>query len=444
VSLRWRLALVLASAVALAVAVASAAAWFSASERLTDGIDRQLLARISTVRPGEGFGEESGRLMRGRPFGPLVEPDSVVQVLDEAGEVILVGGEVALPVDNLDRAIAAGDEAALLRTVEVGTASYRMVTSPLARGGAVQLARDLTPTREALAGLRDRLLLIGVAGAALAALIGWAVARRTIRPVEALTEAAERVAATQDLDARIGVAGTDEVGRLASSFNTMLVALDGSRRQQQRLVSDAGHELRTPLTALRTNLEVLERRPALEPEQRRELVTAALSEVDELTALVGELVDLATDTARSDEPLVTTPLDDVLESVIDRSRRRTGREITLTGTGAPVTVRASQLERALGNLLDNAHKWSPDGAAIAVEVSGTSVRVRDHGPGIAAEDLPRVFDRFYRAASARTLPGSGLGLAIVRQVVEAHGGTVSAANAPGGGAIVGFSLPPAS
>jgi two-component system sensor histidine kinase MprB len=264
-----------------------------------------------------------------------------------------------------------------------------------------------------------------------------------VAPIEDLTAAAETIARTQDLAAPVPAAGPDEVGRLATAFATMIDALRRSRQQQQSLVSDAGHELRTPLTGLRTNIEVLRRRPELTPEARHEVVEAALVEVEELGDLVTELVDLATDAAQSPEAKVRATLHELARPVVDRYARALGRTILLAGEGSPVAVRPTQFDRALGNLLDNAAKWSPPGTVVEVEVSGTSLAVRDHGPGIHRDDLPRVFDRFYRGEAARTTPGSGLGLAIVKQAVEANAGQVFARNRPAGGAEVGFVLPSA-
>ncbi|MCU1372882.1 MAG: two-component system sensor kinase, partial [Actinomycetia bacterium] len=307
-------------------------------------------------------------------------------------------------------------------------------------GGAVQLARTLTETDDILHGLRDRLLLAAVAGSAVAGLVAWEVARRTARPVVQLTAAAEVVAATQDLSVPITVRGGDEVGRLAASFNAMLAALGTSRDQQKRLVADASHELRTPLTAVRTNIDLLLRADDLPDDQRRELLDETRLELDELTALVGELVDLATD-ARAEEPVGAVDLHEVVDDVAARYRRRTGRVIdVVSDEPAVVEGRRAMLDRAISNLVDNALKFSPGGEPVELRVTGRTVAVLDHGPGVATEDRERVFDRFYRADATRTMPGSGLGLAIVRQVAEVHGGTAALAPSPGGGTVATLSL----
>jgi two-component system sensor histidine kinase MprB len=268
------------------------------------------------------------------------------------------------------------------------------------------------------------------------------LAGRAVRPIERLTATAESVARTERFDADLDEAAPGEIGRLASSFGSMLRSLQASRSQQQRLVSDASHEFRTPLTALKTTLETLHRQAGdLGPEQERDLIEAALRESDELGDLSEELVALATDVVHSDEPATPISLGDLAESVADIYQRRTSTAISVEGAGDDVVGRRSQLERALGNLIDNAVKWSPPGGAVTIHLTGSRVEVQDEGPGIPEADLPHVFERFYRSVDARSRPGSGLGLSIVEHVVTAHGGTVFARNAPSAGAIVGFELP---
>jgi len=296
-----------------------------------------------------------------------------------------------------------------------------------------------------LDSLRNLTLVATALIVALAAAVGWLIARQVTRRLARLTGVAEEVAATGRLDVPVPVEGTDEAGRLGGAFNEMLIALGRSRDAQQRLVQDAGHELRTPLTSLRTNVSVLRRHESLPPETRTRVIEDLDAETRELTGLVNELVELATD-ARDDEPHQHIELGPLAERVAERARRRTGRSITVTADGSVVDVRPQALERVVSNLLDNAAKFDAlaagDGVEpIEVEITGGRLEVRDRGPGIPADDLDHVFDRFYRAVGARSRPGSGLGLAIVRDLVEAHGGTVSAENRPGGGALVSFTLP---
>jgi len=450
VSLRWRLVLVFAVLGALAIGAATLTAWLSTSNELRGEVDTFLLRRGEEVTDGrrqlpQGPGDfGDGGPGGGPPGAPATfAPDVVTQVLTEDGEVVQSFG-VDLPVDGADGAVATGADQSRLRTVTVDGVELRVLTAHLDSGGAVQIARELTETNDVLAALGGRLLLITLTGAALAGAAGWLIARRITGPVRALADTAEEVAATQDLSTTIPVQGDDEVGRLARSFNTMLGALADSRRQQHQLVQDASHELRTPLTSLRTSAELLERGHDIDPEERDRLLAVIAAESKELSELVTELVDLATE-QRTEEPFGPVALDEVVERVVRLSRDRTGRDVTLAAEPATVDGNAALLERVVRNLLDNADKFSPTGRPVELSVRtiGDQVRltVRDHGPGIPAEDRERVFDRFYRSAATRTLPGSGLGLAIVDDVVTAHGGTVRAEEADGGGALITVDLP---
>ncbi len=339
----------------------------------------------------------------------------------------------------------------MVRDVELAGTAYRMHTIATDTG-AVQVARPRNEIDDALAGLRTRLGITAVLATGLAAAVGWLVARRLTRPIERLTAATEAIAAgtepPQVIDGSRGdETRRDEVGRLAASFTTMTAALAESRQQQQQLVMDASHELRTPLTTLRTNVELLARAPMLGSAQRQELVEAAAAELEELTSLVTELVDLATESPGGEAEHEDVEVRTLAERVASRARRRYDRPVEVVYERA-VVVRGAPvlLERALSNLVDNAQKFSPEGTAVTITVTpegtgGCVLAVADHGPGIAPGDAPRVFDRFYRAETARTLPGSGLGLAIVDQVARAHGGSVSVATTPGGGATVAIHLP---
>lgn len=442
-SLRWRWALTLAAVAVVAVGLVAVTAAALTARTLRAEVDRTLQERVESLGRVP-LRDVQGRLPR-RGNGPsvlrsLLGADLEVQVLDPGGEVVFsLGDGPDLPVAQIDREIADGGEASI-RTVEVDGERFRMVTAPI-RNGAVQLARDLARTDALLGTLVRRFLLVGVVAAGVAAAAGAFLAGRAVRPIQELTRSAEHVSRTGDLTAPMTEATPDEVGRLAASFTAMISALKESREQQRRLVADAGHELRTPLTGLRTDIEVLRRRPDLPAEERRELVSAALVEVDRLGRLVGELVDLAGDARLSPETPVRERLDVLAGAVTARYSRILDRPIHLTGDGEEVSVRPTQFERAVGNLLDNAAKWSPPDAPIDVEVADRTLTVRDRGPGIDHADLPRVFERFYRSADARAGEGSGLGLAIVRQAVEANGGEVFARNHPDGGAEVGFRLP---
>lgn len=436
--------------VAAAVAVvtllgAGAASVFSARE-LRGQVDEFLVARAELISPAAPIVDRalSGRGQQRFGLDPLngilFAPDSIVQIVSSDNRVIgIVDADVVLDVDEVDYAVADGGRR-VIRTIDVDGSDYRMITEPSVRGLAVQVARDLTETEAVLADLRRRLLVIGALGVAAAAAVGWVIARRAVEPVTRLTETAKRVAATQDLAAKIEVDRTDEIGSLSQSFNEMLDALAESRAQQHRLVMDASHELRTPLTSLRTNIELLDRIPNMAPDDRSRLLEDVNLELGELTALVEELVDTAT-AARSDEEHIEVNLDDIAHRVAERARRRHGGDIQLTTEPTCVVGPPSLLERAAWNLVDNAAKWNENGGRIEVAVSDGTLSVRDHGPGFDPGDLPHVFERFYRAPAARSRPGSGLGLAIVKYVVDSLDGEVFARNAPDGGAIVGFTVP---
>jgi two-component system sensor histidine kinase MprB len=291
-----------------------------------------------------------------------------------------------------------------------------------------------------LSAFWDRTVVIMVLVTASAGLIGWILAISVTRKIEHLTVAAESVAKSGKLDVQVSASGRDETARLGRAFNQMLSSLASSRQAQQRLVQDAGHELRTPLTSVRTNVALLRRFEKLGPEGHRQVVDDLESESRELTELVNELVELATE-ARNDEPIEDVAVRPLIERVADRVRRRTGREIVIDADDTTVRGQPQSIERAVSNLLDNATKFADDDEPIEVQAIAGRIRVSDRGPGFNGADADRVFDRFFRAVEMQSRPGSGLGLAIVRDIAERHGGTVFASNRPGGGATVGFELP---
>jgi two-component system, OmpR family, sensor histidine kinase MprB len=377
---------------------------------------------------------------------PLSGPGRYVQLVEADGSILAQpGGGTRLPVSAGARRVASSGEGSFFSDQEVDGVHVRVYTRALEPGIALQVARPVDEVDGAVERLGWILAAVGLGGVGLAGGLGVVVTRTASRPLRELSSTADHVARTRDLSRRIEAEGDDELSRLASSFNTMLEELERSMDAQRRLVADASHELRTPLTSLRTNIEVLAESGAMPPDERRRLLDSVIGQLEELTALVGDLVDLARDGQPADEPAEALRLDLLVAAAVGRSRRRhPEREIVTELAPSMVEATPSRLDRALGNLLDNAEKWSPPGAAIEVRVADGRVEVRDHGPGIDPGDLPRVFDRFYRAPAARGKPGSGLGLAIVKQVVESHGGEVAAGNAPEGGALLRLSLPPAA
>jgi two-component system, OmpR family, sensor histidine kinase MprB len=323
-----------------------------------------------------------------------------------------------------------------------GTRPVQRLTMPL--GGALQVTEPLTGVQEGLHRLAVALWLIILVGVGLAVLLGLAVGRTVLRPLNDLTGSIEDLARTTDVSERLDPGGPDELGRLRRAFNRLLAALDASRESQRQLVLDASHELRTPLTSLRTNMEVARRMEELAPDERDVLIGDVLTQLDELTSLVADLAELA----RGDVPNVTSGpvrFDElVLAAVEAATTHGRSRGVTFAASTRPCWVSGSsaRIERAVDNLLDNALKYSPDGGVVEVGCADGVLIVRDHGPGVADADIEHIFDRFYRAPEARSRPGSGLGLAIVAQVAVDEGGQVSVHHAPGGGALFRFALPP--
>jgi two-component system sensor histidine kinase MprB len=431
VSFRARLTLSAAAAVALAIVLASAATYILVRNQLRSTVDDGLRERASEISH-----ERLDQIFFSSPFASVY-----VQLVVANGACRGPRGDACgIPVTNSARAVARGGKGTFITDMKVDGIHLRVLTFRYAPGYAVQVARQLTEVDRSLSRIRIYLLLTSAIGIGLAALFGLLVARAALAPVRRLTEATETVTETGDLSERIDTRGRDELSRLADSFNTMLGALEEATRAQRQLVADASHELRTPLTSLRTNIEVLARDRELPEGERERLLNDVVEQLGEMTTLISELMNLARGEQQSSEP-EDVRLDLLAAGAVERARRNRPN-VTFTTDfeesfvhGVPPTI-----ERAIANLLDNAAKWSPEGEEVEVVVRGGTVTVRDHGPGIDDADLPYVFDRFYRASSARGQPGSGLGLAIVRQVAEAHGGGVVAERAPGGGTRVALRL----
>jgi two-component system sensor histidine kinase MprB len=435
VTFRTRLVLATTVAVVVAVLVASTASFLAARNSLLGAADNSLTAAAKRITDGQQISATTATLG---------------QVIDSAGAVVSGG---ALPVTPQVRLVAAGLAPSFFTTVNVGGDQLREFVEPLPsgtlletgilpEGGALQIATLLNVDSE-LARLGVVLGAVALIGVLLAVVLGWLVAQTALVPLNALTATVEDLAETTDVTRRLSPGGADELGRLRRTFNRLLEALELSRRAQSQLVVDASHELRTPLTSLRTNLEVIRRVDELSEADRSVLVDDVLVQLQELTDLVGDLAELA----RGDQlPVRQEPLrlDLLVRDAVAMATthgRTKGVTFELVSEECWVEADGDRLSRAVGNLLDNARKWSPPETAVSVTCRAGAVVVRDRGPGIAPDDLPHIFDRFYRAPAARGLPGSGLGLAIVAQVVKAESGSIVAAIDPGGGTQMTMQLP---
>ena len=436
-SLRLKIALAMAVLVLVATSVVGAISYRSTSARLIAEVDDSI-SEATTLLVGRGDDNRFRIPARG-----LLGIYSV-RVLNVRAETVNSSFEVDLPVSDAARSVVGVNRGFDQSTVEFGSERFRVHT--VGRdAGAVQVARSLGETDRVLRDVQRRTALFVLVVSSLAAAVGWLLASTVAAPLRRLTRAASEVEQSGDLNVALPEPGRDEVGRLGSAFGSMLGALQRSRGEQQRLVQDAGHELRTPLTSLRTNLAVLRRHPDMEPDMQERILEDLDSEVGELTELVNELVAVASGEL-ADQPPQDLLLAEVARRVAARVGRRRDRSVVVevgvhVGEEASVFAPLAGIERAITNLVENAAKFDQSDSEIRVEVDGGRLTVIDHGPGIPEDDLPLVFDRFHRATASRTLPGSGLGLAIVREIVERHGGTVSAVNRPGGGASVGFELP---
>ena len=451
--LRRRVTLVAAVAVAIAILLVALVSYLVVRDQLRGQVDDALSGQAILVQ------QEGNRALGGGLPGPPPNAGGrapYAQVVGSDGTVLLSQGGLTLPVDSTTRTVASGDTDHRFRDVTVGGSHLRVLaihtgvvlSNGQVQSAAVQLARPLGPVDHVLSNLRLILLGLCAGGIALAAALGRIAARRVLAPLAEVTRTAEHIGETEDLSSRLAVHADDEVGQLARRFNWMLERLQGSRsaldnsvRAQRQLVADASHELRTPVTSLRTNIEVLLESPHISEDERRRLLHDVVEQSEELSALVGDLIELA----RGDEPAGTPEevrLDRIVAESVDRGRRHTP-DIEFVESLEPVIVSGvpERLGRAVNNLIDNAARYSPPGSTVEVTVDPTGVGVRDHGPGIPPEDLPHVFDRFFRGQNSAGRQGSGLGLAIVKQVAEQHGGSVLANNAPDHGAEFRLRLP---
>ncbi|NUR26276.1 MAG: HAMP domain-containing histidine kinase [Catenulispora sp.] len=457
--LRARLALAASIAVAAGVGGGVGFAYVAARHELIQSMDKDLYGQGRRMQSqlergflrtfpdrAPQYGETQGKWQLIDAGGA---PLTVKPITDHSGYLVQAPQRI-MPISDQDAAVAAGNVNDHVYSVHMDDEHLRILTLPIGNDHAVQFGFSMAGVDRQLSTLGWELFGAGAAGIVLAAGLGWLVTRTALRPVAELTGAAERIATTHDLahripDTRPGES-RDELGRLAASFNSMLDAVQEATDRQRQLVADASHELRTPLTALRTNVEVLANAERLDPEDREALVSSIMNGLDDLTTLVTDTVELARGEEQADH-FEELRLDLLVQRCVDRAAAHWPQaEFKTDLTPCEVVGISDRLAKAIRNLLDNAAKFSPTGGLVEVRTTPTPdgqavLTVRDHGPGIPEADLPHVFDRFYRAASARDLPGSGLGLAIVAQVAAGHGGGVSVAAAEGGGAEFRVVLP---
>jgi two-component system sensor histidine kinase MprB len=461
-TLRVRIAAVASLSVALAVLAAAIGLYVAVRSDLRGELDSQLRSRARifaragrlprAAAPGQqtpggpfaagGSGAAVPRLpgrVQPAPFGAA---SGYVQFVSPSGSVVVPGGQSApaqIAVTAADRRIAAAGHGSMLSDRRLKGIQLRVLTVAAPGGSAVMIARPLTEVEHELSDLLLILVLIGAGGILLAALLGALVARTALAPIARFTARTETLTGSLDLSSRLEVGRRDELGRLAESYNAAMDALERSVAAQRHLIADASHELRTPIASLRANIQVLSEADRLPAEEQQSLREDIVAELDDLTALVGDVVELARG-AQPPEAVDDVRLDEVVEGAVRSARRRGGISYELELQPTVVSGAAERIGRAVSNLIDNARKWSPPDGEVEVTLRDGVLSVRDHGPGFEQQDLPFVFDRFYRAQSARGHPGSGLGLAIVRQAAESCGGFAEARNAPGGGAElrVGF------
>jgi two-component system sensor histidine kinase MprB len=432
-SFQTRLTLVAALAVAIAIIGPGLVLYQLVHNALYSQVDQYLAQRAATAH----VEQTSPRAVQA-----TIAPDELgqgvaaPQLIDPHGMLPSNSPPLVFATPQ-DEQVASGEAPSYLRDELVRGHHLRVLVSKVPdQPYAIQLIRSLDEADQIMTYLKLVLIVLAVCAIPLGAVLGRLVARAALGPLHRLRAAVDRVTETRDMTERVPDSGRDEVGRLAAHFNAMLGAIDQSLRTQRQLVADASHELRTPLASLRTNIEVLQRSPNLPSPDRERLLHDVVAQVEQLTQLIQDLIDLA----RGDQAPETKEevrLDSIVSDAVERAvtnwpavRFRTDlRELIVTGD-------ARRLDRAVSNLLDNAGKWSPPGEVVEVRVTDHQVVVRDHGPGIAADDLPYIFDRFWRAPTSRAMPGSGLGLAIVRQVAETHGAVVTAERPDGGGTLM--------
>lgn len=444
-SLQGRLALLTAFSVALAVLFVGGTAYLVTRLSLMDQLDRELLltaqglAALVAANP-DNLDVQETSLSLERQWVAVVEADGRLRVSS--------GTDNPLNPEAEEIAVARMQTGYSTRTLHTPDGlTYRVVAAPVVGSDgenlAVLFARPLEPLYATLASLRVVILFAGLAGVFTTTVATSLVARAALAPVRRLSQAVKTVTQTDQLNP-IRIYGRDDLGELTQSFNVMLRTLQSSREKQRQLIADAGHELRTPLTSMRTNIELLladDRAGMLPPGARSEILEDVSAQLGEFSALIGDLVALTRDDHLQREPELVD-MAEVTEAALSRVRRRgPGITFEIDLQSSQVLGDAAMLERAIINLLDNAVKFSPADGTVWVTLNNGVLTITDSGEGIAEEDLPHIFDRFYRSDRSRNTPGTGLGLAIVSHTADAHQGTIRASNLAGVGAVFTLRIP---
>jgi two-component system, OmpR family, sensor histidine kinase MprB len=456
-SLRRRIALAAALAVAAVAIAMGVVGYTSARSHLIGEIKQELRSRASTYLSGHRAGRlsrvplaEDGHTRPGASVGSGALPPGPAlggapgyfQLVYPTGKASAPeGGKPQLSVSARVLAVARGKSGSFFTTARVKGVHAEVLTVADTHGGeAVQIALPLTEVDSVLHGLLLPYGLLVGGGVLLGLLLAAALSRSALAPIERFLQTTESMDVDQEHPGRLEESGASELRRLAASFNRTLDALERSIEAQRSLVADASHELRTPIAALRSNIQIFLESHRLPLAERIELQRSIITELDELTEVIADVMELARGATPTDqrEPV---ELDVLVSEAVERAQRRTpGLRFELDLQPTVIDAAVEQVARAVGNVIENACKWSPPDGTIVVQLSDGTVSVRDHGPGFHKQDLEHAFDRFYRAEDARRLPGSGLGLAIVKQTADAHHGKAVATNAPGGGALVQVSF----
>ena len=456
-SLRARFALWVAGLLLAALLAFGAFVYVSLSSSLRASVDDSL--QLSAAQANAAVNVEDGEISISDSIPEtsalvgLRERGFTIRVLSPAGKLLQAVGpyrDLTVATTYTDRALQRQSSFATVAAPASGH-TIRVYTTPIVENdrviGVVQVARTLEDIQDTLQRLLGALLIsipLLVCGAAVG---GYVLAARALAPIDTITRTARRISA-EDLHARLDLPPTDdEVGRLAATFDTMLDRLDASFQRERQFTADASHELRTPLAAMQAILGVI-REQRRTPEDYEQALEDLAEETNRLRGMADDLLHLARGEAHQpavrDAVDLTTLLQDVTDSLTPLAEAK-GLSIACEAPHQLIVRGDSDsLIRLFVNLLDNAIKYTERGGIIVRTIivnDHTEVIIADTGIGIAADQLPRLFDRFYRGETSRTTHGTGLGLAIARDIVRAHGGGIEVQSVIGAGTTFTVRLP---